>query len=137
MKRSQVSLEYLIVLAVSFLMLIPGLYLVMNYARSSSGEILGYQISQIGVSIVDTAQTVDGYGKDAMIVLELEFPKGIRNMTIANNTYLMIDAQGIAGGQFFRSLVNITGTFTNDDFSAGRKKFRVESKGDYISITRV
>jgi hypothetical protein len=139
MTKAQVSVEYLLVLALSFLMLIPGLYLVLDYTNDSSAQIILYQINQIGQLMVETAQTVDGYGTDARIVVELDLPEGIRNISILNNTYLSIDATSVAisAGQLFRSEVNITGTFVPEDFSPGKKRFSIESRGDFVSITRV
>ena len=62
--------------------IVPTAYLLFQSASESSVQILYSQISQIGKSIIDTAEAVFFSGEGAKIVLEVNMPKGITNAEI-------------------------------------------------------
>jgi hypothetical protein len=138
-QKSQISFEFLAVLTISMALLASGLYLMLDYTRQSSGKIVDYQINQIGSLLIDTAATVNEYGKDAKVVVNTEFPDKVTNMTISNNSKLYISVlfAGQETSYMFPCEFNITGTFAPDDWQQGKKRFEVLSMGNYTQIKRI
>lgn len=132
-------MEFFMVITISFMLLVPGLYMVMDYLNNSSLTIQAYQISQIGQLIVNNAEVVQGYGKDARLTARASFPDKVSNMYIVNNSMLIIETNLLNqnSSYFFVSDVNITAAFVPLDYVKGPKDFRIESKGDYVSIERI
>jgi uncharacterized protein (UPF0333 family) len=135
MKAAQVSLEYLAVVAISFLLLVPGLYFMLEYTKGTAASIKSFQVNQVGHLIIDSANTVDGYGRDARLVIQIEMPDGIKNIS-AHGKSLSMDLLG-QGSSLFTSKVNMTVVLQPDDYSSGMKRYRIESRGDYVLLTRV
>src|SRR3989338_4087293 len=90
-KKAQPALEYLMITALVLGIIVPTTYLLFRTTSESNVKILYSQISQIGNSIVDTAETVFFSGEGAKIVLEVNMPKGITNAKILANRELVFD----------------------------------------------
>lgn len=138
MRKSQVSVEYLMVIALSFMLLVPGLYLMLEYTRGTTTQIIGYQVDQLGRLFVDGSNTVDGFGKDARLVVEADLPDKVKNISSYGKILTIEIRDGPAkGSTMFVAKVNMTVNLSADDMSVGPKRFRIESQGDYVSIRRV
>ena len=118
-KKAQPALEYLMIMALVLGIIIPTTYLLFQSASESSVQILYSQISQIGKSIIDTAEAVFFSGEGAKIVLEVNMPKGITNAEILANRELVFDVVselGTTEAVFFSSA---TIPIISDDPAAG------------------
>ena len=56
--NGQSSLEYLLVVALTFAIIVPATYLFYNYSKEPNEQIIDSQITSIGRSIVDTAESI-------------------------------------------------------------------------------
>ena len=56
-------MEYLLVVALTFAIIVPTTYLFYNYSKESSQEITDAQVAQLGRSIVDAAESILYSGK--------------------------------------------------------------------------
>ena len=56
--KAQSSLEYLLVVALTFAIIVPTAYLLYSYSKESTREIKDSQIAQIGKTIVDAAEVI-------------------------------------------------------------------------------
>ena len=79
---SQSSLEYLLVVALTFAIIVPTTYLFYNYSRESSQEIADAQVTKLGKSIVDTAETIFYSGQGSKTTLELNIPDNVGSVAI-------------------------------------------------------
>jgi hypothetical protein len=142
-KRAQTSFEYLAILAIALMVLIPMVYVFQRYALQSAGDIQQSKIRAIGDDIVNTAETIYYMGYPARLTIQEEFPAGIIDMELTSNwskstnliSFYTSDGAELA---YFCS-VNINATITSSAYSAGLKNIifetRNSSQGNYVLIT--
>ncbi len=113
--KAQSSLEYLLVVALTFMIIVPTAYLFYNYSKESGQEITDAQITKIGRGIVDAAELIFYSGQGSKTVLELNVPENIDSALIIDGRELVFNvttASGVSEIVFFSS-VNITATGSN------------------------
>ena len=142
--KTQSALEYLLIIALVLGIIVPTTYLLFRYTSESNVRIIDSQINQIGRNIIDTAETVYFSGEGSKIILEINMPEGIDNVSILKKRELVFNITTELGATevvFFSSTdIDITsddGTSaecTNDvkcDLSDiagfGLKKIKIES----------
>ena len=105
-------MEYLLVIALTFAIMVPTTYLFYNYSKESSQQITDAQITKIGRSIVDTANTIFYSGQGSKSTIELNMPDNIASAEIIDGRELVFNITttfGVSEIVFF-SAVNITTT---------------------------
>lgn len=135
---AQSSLEYLLVVALTFAIIVPTTYLFYNYSKESSQEISDAQIIKIGREIVDTSESIFYSGEGSKTVLEVNVPENVDSVIIIDGRELVFNITtsfGISEIVFFSS-VNIT-TIGSDCIenvcsipklaSSGLKKVKLEA----------
>lgn len=134
--KGQSSLEYLLVVALTFMIIIPTTYLFYNYSKQSSQEIRDAQVTKLGRSIVDTAESIFYSGKGSKTTLELNVPENINNAVLIDGRELVFNITTDFGTSeiVFFSSVNLTGTNCIANICAlpelssfGLKKVRIEA----------
>ena len=144
--KSQSSLEYLLIVALTFVIIVPTIYLFYNYSKESSKELKDAQITKVGNSIIDSAKSIFYSGQGSKTVLELNVPDNVNSVSIIDARELVFNTTtnfGISEIVFFSS-VNITTIISNCNAnvcmlpelaSSGLKKVKVEAKSkDSVSI---
>ena len=142
--KSQASFEYLLIIALTFAIIVPTTYLFFNYSRESTQEIIDAQITKIGRSIVDSAESIYYSGQGSKTTLELNMPGTLDSAEIIDGKELVFNMSsnfGVSEIVFFSS-VNITtssGCIANvcklaDLTSSGIKKVKLEA-ADKNSVT--
>ena len=108
--KAQSSLEYLLVVALTFAIIVPTTYLFYNYSKESSQQITDAQITKLGKSIVDTANTIFYSGQGSKTTLELNMPDGITSAVIIDGREIVFNLTSTSGVSeiVFFSAVNIT-----------------------------
>lgn len=109
--KSQSSLEYMLVIAITFAIIVPTTYLFYSYSKESGEEIKDSQIINIGRSIIDTAQTIFYSGQGSKATLELNVPDNIENVQIIDGRELVfkvITNFGTSDIVFFSSTAKLT-----------------------------
>ena len=147
--KGQSSLEYLLVIALTFALIVPTTYLFYNYSKESSQEITDAQITKIGRSIVDTTALIFYSGQGSKTVLEFSIPDNIVSAEIIDGRELVFNMTtgfGVSEVVFF-SPVNMTTTSSNCNAnvcklpelaSKGVKKVKIEAiNKDSSSITTI
>lgn len=136
--RSQSSLEYLLIVALTFAIIVPTTYLFYNYSKESSEEITDAQITKLGRSIVDAAESIFYSGQGSKTVLELNIPDNIDSALIIDGRELVFNMTtnfGVSEIVFFSS-VNITTISSNCNANicmlpelarSGLKKVKIEA----------
>ena len=137
-RYSQSSLEYLLVVALTFAIIVPTTYLFYSYSRESSQEIADAQVAKLGKSIIDTAETIFYSGQGSKTTLELNIPDNVGSVTIIDGRELVFNITtnfGVSEAVFFSS-ANITtsGSSCNANVcsmpelaSSGLKKLKIEA----------
>lgn len=107
---SQSSLEYLLVVALTFAIIIPTTYLFYSYSKESSQQITDAQITNLGKSIVDSAETMFYSGQGSKSTLDINVPDNVMSAVIIDGKELVFNvttSYGVSEIVFFSS-VNIT-----------------------------
>lgn len=105
--RAQSALEYLMIIALALGMIVPTTYLFFRYSTESNTMILDSQISQIGRSMIDTAENVYFSGQNSKIVLQINMPKSVNDIIIIDNRELVFKVTtefGDSDAVFFSSV---------------------------------
>ena len=136
--KGQSSLEYLLIVALTFAIIVPTTYLFYNYSKEASQEIYDLQIIQFGRTLVDTAESIFYSGQGSKSVLEANVPEKIVGAVIIDGKELVLNMStpfGISEIVFFSS-VNLTtvGAYCNrnvcniPEFTVpGLRKVKVEA----------
>jgi hypothetical protein len=112
--KAQVSVEYLIIIGVSFAILIPGGYFFYNYSKTSNDGTIRTQITQIGTSMITSAESIYGLSEGSLVTLDLRYPKNVRDIYILGGKELVIKyelSSGMNEAVFF-SRVTLSGNYT-------------------------
>jgi len=131
--KAQVSMEYVMLVGFTFLIIIPLIAIGFLYSSEGEDQIITSQLSQISKKIVDAAEEVYYYGAPAKTVIDVYIPKNIKSATITGNT-ILFKVQTINGitDISYSSPISINGTLPN---SKGIKHIKVEAKGNYVWIS--
>ena len=135
--KGQSSLEYLMIVALTFAIIVPTTYLFYSYSKESGEEIIDAQITKIGKSVVDAAESIFYSGQGSKTVLELNIPDNIDSASIIDGKELVFNMTtnvGVSEIVFFSS-ANITTISSNCNAnicsipelaSSGLKKVKLE-----------
>lgn len=82
LRRAQISLEYLLITAFAFAILIPGIYFFYSYTKGGTSDISATQFDRIGEEIMSMALKTASQGKGSWFTLELTVPDSIINMSL-------------------------------------------------------
>ncbi len=152
-KKAQSSVEYLFVVALSLLLVVPASFLFFNYSKSSEDTVVASQIERAGNEVLLKAEEVYSIGNGSWITVEFKLPRKIapnNPATIFNNDELVFNYStqtGYAEAVFFTDLNLTTDEDVSDgddcasscplELKSGINKIQVISKGDYILIKRI
>ncbi len=146
MRKAQISMEYLILVGLAMMMIVPSVYLYSERQKSYQSEIVSAQINQAGNMIMDNVKTIYSLGKGSKTIIDINLPVNINNISIIAGRELVFNMHSISLGDadmiytcYFCSAAGPTlnGSFTINDSSAGRKTFRVTACTNYVLVERV
>ena len=142
-------MEYLLIVALTFAIIIPTTYLFYNYSKESSQEIVDAQITKLGRTIVDSSETIFYSGQGSKTILDLNIPDNVDSAIIIDGRELVFNVTttfGVSEIVFFSS-VNITAPISNCNAnvcylpgldSSGLKKVKIEAiSKDSVDIETV
>ena len=91
--KAQSSLEYLLVVALTFAIIVPTAYLLYSYSKESTREIKDSQIAQIGKTIVDAAEVIFYSGEGSKTEIEVDIPDNVNKVEIIDGRELVFNAR--------------------------------------------
>ena len=119
-RRGQVAMEYLIVFAMAFVMLIPLVLIFATQSENIKSDITAAQLEKLSSELADAAQEVYYMGTPAQKTVQIVFPDRIRGITIQNRLILIDVAGSDYEYQFVKeTTINLTGslgTFSGPHF---------------------
>lgn len=145
-RSAQAALEYLLIVALTFIILVPAAYLFYGYSKQSSQEVKDSQITQLGRSIVDTAETIFYSGSGSKTELELNMPDNVNGVRIVGGRELVFNIRTESGDMdlVFFSKVSLTTTVcstANGDIigleKAGLKTLKIEAIRDVKDCIKI
>lgn len=145
--RGQSSVEYLSVVAIALMVLIPGSYLFLNYSKSTSEQVSANQLNLAGVDIINEAEKMYVLGKNSWVTLEISLPGIFLDSSIQGGEEMFF-RYGSDGGEsyvvFFPLGFDISNSTSNPcigecslSLTPGINRVRIQSQGDFVSIVKV
>jgi len=156
-RKAQVSVEYMMIIAISLMILLPGIYFFRNYVFESNDNILKGRVTSISSQLLTRAQKMYYYGPPSKTTIQVDMPPQVNAMYILyiddidpnlreyNLVFELLTTKG-EEELFFESVVPMTlgATFDCNDineyciqgscrcfpdryFSKGLKNFKVEA----------
>lgn len=123
MSNAQASFEYLAVLALTLIILIPSVYIFYNQSRMSKEEVADSQINSIGKQVIDNAKFVHYSGVGSKITLDVEIPSGVERIYVVRGRELVFDIDSSIGKTqivFFSDIAELEMTPLISPFGAMR-----------------
>ncbi|MFP4118501.1 MAG: hypothetical protein ACLFTH_00420 [Candidatus Woesearchaeota archaeon] len=81
-KKGQSSIEYLFIVAIALLLIVPGTALFYQYSRNSQESLQHSQIFKIGSELVETGEMIYSVGENSWQTVEISFPDAVKSMTV-------------------------------------------------------
>lgn len=78
--KAQIGIEYLVVVGIIFLIVVPLTLIYLKYSSESSYSVATSKIDSISNEIVNAANQVNVYGQDTQTKLTVDFPEGVQNV---------------------------------------------------------
>jgi hypothetical protein len=108
--KAQSSLEYMLIVALTFTIIIPATYLFYNYSKDSSQEITDAQITKLGRNLVDSAEKIYYSGLGSKTTIDFNIPDGVTSAVIIDGKELVFNITSTIGTTeiVFFSAVNVS-----------------------------
>ncbi|MFA5174470.1 MAG: hypothetical protein WC438_04790 [Candidatus Pacearchaeota archaeon] len=134
-KKSQVSIEYIIIMGFVTIVIIGLLGIAFVYSGSIKDRLKMTQINNFGNKIISTAESVFYYGEPSKATISVYLPENVEQIEISENT-LFITYQGSSGIDkiAFSSEVPIEGTLNS---ISGVKKIEIIAEESRATISQV
>jgi hypothetical protein len=141
-KKAQASFEYMAVLAIGLIILVPFVYLFQQYSSQSVNNIQTTVLRTIGDDIINSAETAYYMGYPSRLTLQENFPSGVQDMSLTADwgahsnqlTFRMYDGKVLS----FFTKVNLRSDITPSYYSGGLKNIVLETRnsteGIYVMI---
>lgn len=132
-KRSgQISIEYTAVVGFALLMIIPLVVVFFLQSGDLTDKVNMNQANQIGIRIVDAAESVYYVGQPSKTILKVYMPNHVEKINISNRE-IVFDVETINGMKVIvrTASVNITGNISTEN---GIQQIIVEAKEGYVDI---
>jgi len=132
-QKSQVSVEYMLIMGFAALMTIPLVMIYYTYSSDSSDSVAASQAMQIARKIVDSSESVYYLGKPSQTTLKLNFPDKIHSTNLSSKEVLfkMKTKNGVTDIVQISS-VNMSG---NLPISHGVHILTIKAEDGYVQIT--
>jgi len=143
----QASMEYLIVVGIAFLVMIPATYFFFSFSKESGQEISTSQLDSIGREMVETAESLFYGGSGSKTTMRLSIPEGVQHALIVDQRELVFNVSTAIGHSelVFFSRVNLTsaqgcgvGSCSIPQLaSAGTKQVRLTALNSSVLIEQI
>jgi uncharacterized protein (UPF0333 family) len=91
-KRGQISVEYMMIIVIAMMIIIPSVFLFRDYIFESNDKIMQARLSEVAGQIMTKAQKMHYYGPPSKSTVQVDMPPQVVNMYIMNvssDYYLM------------------------------------------------
>ncbi len=142
-KKGQVSIEYLLILALALAIIVPGSMMLIDYSKETNEKLIESQINKIGMTIINNAEEVYSIGSYSWVTTEFSFPENVKDIYVdVNNNTLVIEystPRGITEAVFFTD-IQLNGAHPGNrpvaQVEPGYVKIKIESRGNYVLLTQ-
>ena len=115
-RRCQVSIEYLLIVGFTVVLIFPMLYLFYSQSGSFESEVAATQAEKIAQRITDAADSVYYLGEPSQQRLTLMFPDGIKNVTVSMTSVAFLMQGSPQNYEVVKwSVANLTGNISTSE----------------------
>lgn len=75
--KGQSSIEYLVIIGIALMLLIPGIAFFMQYSQETNQEVITNQLGVIGNDILTTSEEMYIYGENSWVTLDISLPQNL------------------------------------------------------------
>ena len=90
-KKGQAAIEYLSIVALSMLIIIPAIAIFLSFTSNNTEEVTANQINLLGSSIMTKAEEMYVIGKGSWVTMEVNVPADFQNAGINENQDLYLN----------------------------------------------
>ena len=130
--RGQVSMEYLLIVGFSLLLLIPIILLAYSQSATFTDDVTAAQIQKVGSEITQAVNTVYYAGQPTKKTIQVYFPKNINQINITDSS-VVFTVQGQGGSYQYAAFAQSNMTGTIDTFS-GIHIITVQAQGSIVTV---
>src|SRR3989338_10929834 len=131
--KSQVSVEYMLVMGFAALMTVPLLLIYYTSSADTTDSVAVSQSMQIARKIADASESVYYLGKPSQTTLKFNFPDRIQSTSLSNREVVIkVKTQAGVTDIVQVSAVNITGTLPT---SQGIHVLTIKADDGFVQIT--
>jgi hypothetical protein len=146
-RKAQSGVEYMAVIGIALLVLTAGTLILANYSNSINDQVISNQLSIIGNTIMNSAESMYVLGNESWMTIEFNLPNVINTVSINGNqdfVFSFYNSVGVSNVVFFSDKFNISnGTYPCDPkycdvaLVAGINRVKIKSEGEYVTIKKV
>jgi hypothetical protein len=132
-KKSQASIEFLVIFGFVFLMMIPLIAIFFDQTNVVQDTIAENQLRNLAIKIADKAETIYYTGGSSKTTVKAFLPDGITSFNISSRTINIqyTTKEGLPHNIVVSTLVNITG---NVSVNSGIHNIEIVSSGGLVLI---
>tara|TARA_Y100000034_G_scaffold129475_1_gene186019 strand:- start:5993 stop:7054 length:1062 start_codon:yes stop_codon:yes gene_type:complete len=131
--RAQAATEYLMVIGFVVVLLLPGIYLYIQYSGESKDSITNAKVDAITNELVKAAEQVHSYGEGSQTSITVDLPENVVAITFQGNeiVFTVINSKGKQSEIVKVANVNLEGEVT---LIQGTKKINIKSLGNSVTL---
>ncbi|MBU0536713.1 MAG: hypothetical protein KKE20_07130, partial [Nanoarchaeota archaeon] len=134
-KKSQASIEYLMIAGFAFIIVIPMMYILYDYTTSLSKDVAESRISKAGNDLVNAAEQIYYLGPPSRTTLRFEMPETVQDIEIIDKAIIFSVGDISAPRKLtIFSKVDIISFLTPNDWAKGRHDYKIEADGTHVII---
>ncbi len=115
MGRGQVSMEFLLIMGVAFVMIIPVLILFLTQSQDMQEDVSAAQIDKLANELVNAADNVYYLGAPSKKTIKAYMPSFVKNINFTSNRIIVnIDTGDRQYSIFKVTAANVSGTLSTD-----------------------
>lgn len=131
-EHAQVSMEYLMVVAFVFIVIMPFLVYFVTQSNSSAGDISSAQVSQIARKLVENAEKVYAFGEPTTLTLQVYMPANVESVAISGREIVFYTGGSSTAVEMFP--MNVSGNFSVGE---GIHRIRLQAVGGAVVISEL
>ena len=163
-KKSQSSLEFLMIFGIGFTIILILSAIFFNYFNAEKNSLDNKHISNLGNQLMQNTEKIYFLGAGNRVTINTNFPEQIKNMNVVHKNNVTVDGKQTSFdylnitmnnnvthiftanenyirfncGDCYHNLTNNISYVNDSSFlTAGRKKIRIENRGDFVEISFV
>ena len=139
--RAQISFEYLIIVGLAILIIVPALFFFLSFTSGGEDAVTHSRVGEIGTEMIRSTNDVYALGRHSWLTLDLILPEEIESISMYSgddsNEYVItyLTSHGSSSAVFYSSTpLNVQGSQDIVSDRVGQVSLRFTSCGTNVSV---